>query len=112
MCPSEVNDRPRPTPTLTYYPNNYCFNQGTWFVYDPPSDQVGDGAFVPNRAFGPAAITDGLSNTLGMSEAKAYQPNYWDTRFRPRSIPPELGAHPDTSSTSASSPWEQGGIYT
>ena len=57
MCPSEVNDRPRPTPTLTYYPNNYCFNQGTWFVYDPPSDQVGDGAFVPNRAFGPAAIT-------------------------------------------------------
>ena len=80
LCPSEVNDRARPTPTLTYYPNNYCFNQGTWFVYDPPSDQVGDGAFVPNRAFSPAAITDGLSNTLGMSEAKAYQPNYWDTR--------------------------------
>ena len=80
LCPSEVNDQARPTPTLTYYPNNYCFNQGTWFVYDPPSDRVGDGAFVPNRAFGPSAMRDGLSNTLGMTEAKAYQPNYWDSR--------------------------------
>ncbi|WP_422930797.1 DUF1559 domain-containing protein [Singulisphaera sp. PoT] len=79
LCPSEVNDRARVTPTFTYYPNNYCFNQGIWFVYDPPTDQVGDGAFVPNRAYGPAAFTDGMSNTLGMSEAKAYQPNYWDT---------------------------------
>jgi hypothetical protein len=80
MCPSEINDRARPTPVLTYYPSNYCFNQGTWFVYDPPTDQVGDGAFVPNRAFSPAALTDGLSHTLGMSEGKAYQPNFWDTR--------------------------------
>ncbi|MDG3005985.1 DUF1559 family PulG-like putative transporter [Paludisphaera mucosa] len=79
MCPSEVNDRARPTPTLTYYPNNYAFNEGTWFVYDPPSEQFGDGAFEPNRAFTSAAITDGLSNTLGMSEVKAYQPNYWDS---------------------------------
>ncbi|WP_406697420.1 DUF1559 domain-containing protein [Singulisphaera sp. Ch08] len=89
ICPSEVNDRARPTPTLTYYPSNYCFNQGTWFVYDPPTDQVGDGAFAPNRAFGPAAISDGLSNTLGMSEAKAYQPNYWDS-----SNPSTLGVAP------------------
>jgi prepilin-type N-terminal cleavage/methylation domain-containing protein len=80
LCPSEVNDRERVTPTLVYYPNNYCFNQGTWFIYDPPTDSAGDGAYVPNRAFSPAAITDGLSNTLAMSEAKAYQPNYWDTR--------------------------------
>jgi prepilin-type N-terminal cleavage/methylation domain-containing protein/prepilin-type processing-associated H-X9-DG protein len=80
MCPSEVNDRPRLTPTLTYYPSNYAFNEGTWFVYDPASDQVGDGAFAPNRAFSAAALTDGLSNTVGMSEAKAYQPNYWDSR--------------------------------
>jgi prepilin-type N-terminal cleavage/methylation domain-containing protein len=79
MCPSEINDVARPTTTLTYYPCNYGFNQGTWFVYDPPSDQAGDGAFLPNRAFAPSAITDGLSSTLGMSEFKAYQPNYWDT---------------------------------
>ncbi|OJW08357.1 MAG: hypothetical protein BGO49_13245 [Planctomycetales bacterium 71-10] len=80
MCPSEAQDVARITPTLVYYPNNYAFNQGTWFIYDPPSDQVGDGAFEPNRAFSPATIGDGLSNTLGMSEVKAYQPNYWDGR--------------------------------
>ena len=32
MCPSEINDRPRPTPTLTYYPLNHCVNQGRWNV--------------------------------------------------------------------------------
>jgi len=80
ICPSEVNDRARPTPTLTYYPSNYSFNQGTWFIYDPATDQVGDGVFVPNRAYSPAAINDGLSNTLGLSETKAYQPNYWDSQ--------------------------------
>ena len=76
MC---IRDRQRVTPTLIHYPLNYVFNQGTWFIYDPKSGDVGDGAFMPNRAFRPADITDGLSNTLGMSEALAYQPNLWDT---------------------------------
>jgi len=80
LCPSEVNDRRRPTATLTYYPSNYAFNCGTWFVYDPASGRGGDGAFVPNRAVTPAELTDGLSNTLAFSETKAYQPNVWDAR--------------------------------
>ncbi|MHB8902640.1 MAG: DUF1559 family PulG-like putative transporter [Thermoguttaceae bacterium] len=50
QCPSEPNDRARPTATMTHYPLNYGFNEGTWFVYDAASDQGGDGAFVPNRA--------------------------------------------------------------
>lgn len=79
MCPSEINDRERPTLTITYYPLNYSFNQGTWFIYDPPTNTVGDGAFEPNRAFDVAAISDGLSNTLAAAENKAYQPNLWDT---------------------------------
>lgn len=79
MCPSEVNDRARLTATLTYYPLNYSLNQGTWFIYDPVSGQVGDGAFMPNNAYTPANFTDGLSNTISASENKAYQPNVWDT---------------------------------
>lgn len=79
LCPSEINDRERPTPTLTHYPLNYVFNQGTWFIYDPVKGEVGDGAFMPNKAFKPSDFTDGLSKTLGASEAKAYQPNIWDT---------------------------------
>jgi prepilin-type N-terminal cleavage/methylation domain-containing protein/prepilin-type processing-associated H-X9-DG protein len=79
LCPDEINDRERQTPTLTHYPLNYVFNQGTWFIYDPVSGDVGDGAFMPNRAFRAAEFTDGLSKTLAASEAKAYQTNIWDT---------------------------------
>jgi type II secretory pathway pseudopilin PulG len=79
ICPSEINDRERPTPTLTHYPLNYCFNEGTWFIYDPQTGTVGDGAFGPNKAFRFADISDGLSNTLAAAETKAFQPNLWDT---------------------------------
>jgi len=60
---------------MTHYPLCYSFNEGTWFVYDPPSDKAGDGAFAPNRAMRPGDIADGLSNTLAAAEVKAYQPN-------------------------------------
>lgn len=79
ICPSEENDRARSTPTLTYYPLNYCFNEGTWFIYDPVTDEAGDGAFAPNHPFRASQISDGLSKTLAMSECKVYQPNMWDT---------------------------------
>jgi hypothetical protein len=79
MCPSEVNDRARVTPNITYYPLNYGLNQGTWFIYDPVLAKGGDGAFAPNLKARPADILDGLSNTLGATEVKAYQPNVWDT---------------------------------
>lgn len=89
LCPSEINDRARQTPTLMHYPLNYCFNEGTWFIYDPVSGAVGDGVFHPNRAFRSADITDGLSQTLAAAETKAYQPNLWDA-FNPSTlnIPP------------------------
>ena len=79
MCPSEINDRARLTPTLTHYPLNYCFNEGTWFIFDPLTGAGGDGVFTPNRAYKTSDITDGLSNTMAAAETKAYQPNLWDT---------------------------------
>ena len=79
ICPSEINDRSRITPLITYYPLNYCFNEGTWFIYDPATDTAGDGAFAPNRKMKPSDFTDGMSNTLGASETKAYQDNLWDS---------------------------------
>lgn len=79
MCPSEVNDRARLTPTLTHYPLNCAFNEGTWFVYAPTTGAFGDGAFAPNQCFFPRDFTDGMSNTLAATEVKAYQPNLWDT---------------------------------
>lgn len=79
LCPSEINDKQRLTAVLKHYPLNYCFNEGTWFIYDPVSDTAGDGAFAPNRTMKPSDITDGLSSTLALAETKAYQPNMWDT---------------------------------
>jgi len=79
LCPSETNDHARPTARLTHYPLNYSFNEGTWFIFDPTTGQGGDGAFYPNRAMRPADFQDGMSNTLGASENKAYAPNIWDT---------------------------------
>jgi prepilin-type N-terminal cleavage/methylation domain-containing protein len=79
LCPSEINDRERPTTALVHYPLNYSFNEGTWFIYDPVTGEIGDGAFHPNRAFRPAELIDGLSNVLAAAETKAYQPNLWDT---------------------------------
>jgi prepilin-type N-terminal cleavage/methylation domain-containing protein/prepilin-type processing-associated H-X9-DG protein len=87
LCPSEVNDRSRPTPSITYYPVNYGFNVGTWFVFDPVSGQQGDGAFAPNLKAKPGDMVDGLSNTLAAAENKVYQPNVWDTQ-----LPATLGA--------------------
>jgi prepilin-type N-terminal cleavage/methylation domain-containing protein len=78
LCPSEINDRSRTTPTLVHYPLNYGFNEGTWFIFDPVSGNTGDGAFHPNRAFRDSDFTDGMSNTLAAAEVRAYQPNLWD----------------------------------
>jgi prepilin-type N-terminal cleavage/methylation domain-containing protein len=74
LCPSEVNDRERPdTPTFTHYPLNYGANAGLWHIAQPPGDR-GSGVFLFNRTTKIAEITDGLSNTLGMAEVKAFTP--------------------------------------
>lgn len=98
MCPTELNDRPRPAGALTYYPLNYAVCQGTWFLYDPNTRQVGDGAFVVASTFrqqfgvhGFNAIRDGTSYTLCMSEVKAFTPY-----FRDGGVPHAPGVPPPT----------------
>ena len=73
MCPSEVNDKPQSSAGAPY-PLNYLFNVGSWFVYDPATGATGDGAMGMNRSTRFADITDGTSNTLGMSEGKTFTP--------------------------------------
>lgn len=76
ICPSDPNARQRLSTTGNpeHFPLNYAANLGTYFVYDPVSGRFGDGAFGPNSATRPASFQDGMSNTLGMSEVKAYTP--------------------------------------
>ncbi|WP_166830285.1 DUF1559 domain-containing protein [Thalassoroseus pseudoceratinae] len=118
VCPSDPNDRPRPTPTLTHYPVMYGFNQGTWFTYDPVSGEVGDGAFGNNRAFRPADITDGLTNTLAAAEVKGFQPNLWDTYMpanlgvAPPATPADLAAHyGGTFDSNGHTEWVEGDVH-
>jgi prepilin-type N-terminal cleavage/methylation domain-containing protein len=72
LCPSEVNDRARSDSTPVRYPMNYGANVGSWFVYDPTTGKGGDGAIPMNRGVRVGEFTDGLSNTIGFGEVKAY----------------------------------------
>jgi prepilin-type N-terminal cleavage/methylation domain-containing protein/prepilin-type processing-associated H-X9-DG protein len=92
LCPAEVNDRERLDGAVTHYPLSYGANAGTWFVYDPASRTVGDGAFAVNRKARVADFTDGLSNTVGLAEVKAYTPY-----LRDGGTPGGLGAAPPAS---------------
>jgi prepilin-type N-terminal cleavage/methylation domain-containing protein/prepilin-type processing-associated H-X9-DG protein len=88
LCPSEVRDEPRDQGggKITY-PQNYAANYGTWFIYDPATGKGGDGAIIVNRYLRHADMRDGLSNTIGFSEVKAYQPYVRNT-----TTPTTLGA--------------------
>jgi prepilin-type N-terminal cleavage/methylation domain-containing protein/prepilin-type processing-associated H-X9-DG protein len=79
VCPSEANDRAKPatgTQTITRYPMTYAANVGTWLVWNPANGQAGDGAIaltpLANGGCRIADIGDGLSNTVGFAEVKAY----------------------------------------
>jgi len=78
LCPDEVNDGSYSLPPLTYYPTDYAVSFGTWFIYNPNTQQIGDGAFGVNRSMRTADFTDGMSNTLGMAEVKAHQALLYD----------------------------------
>jgi prepilin-type N-terminal cleavage/methylation domain-containing protein/prepilin-type processing-associated H-X9-DG protein len=72
LCPSEVNDKARDTSTPVRYPLNYGANVGTWFVYDPNTGRGGNGAIPMNQMLRVGDYSDGMSNTVGFAEVKAY----------------------------------------
>jgi prepilin-type N-terminal cleavage/methylation domain-containing protein len=75
LCPSEIKDVVRDQGGGKFtYPLNYAANMGTWFIWNPATGIGGDGAFSVNRTTRPADYTDGMSNTIGFAEVKAYQP--------------------------------------
>jgi hypothetical protein len=60
------------TPTIALSPTNYGACTGTWFVWAPVIQMKGDGAFAVDQSTRAANFTDGMSNTMGMAEVKAY----------------------------------------
>jgi prepilin-type N-terminal cleavage/methylation domain-containing protein len=77
ICPSEVRDEQRmKNGAPVHYPLNYAVNLGTWFVWDPQKRRGGNGAFQPRNGITFGGVSDGLSNTIAMSEVKAYTPYF------------------------------------
>ena len=120
MCPSEVQDKARVgvAPAVTHYPTNYGVNRGVWFVWNPVTSTNGPGAFGVNTRYTTADFTDGLSNTVGMSEIKAFQVNYKGGAGglaagpTPPSISDVLGyAAAGTPSTTGHTEWVDGKIH-
>lgn len=77
QCPNDFKSEESRTfsdnrPTL--WPTNYGFNLGTWFVFDPSTQEGGNGIFYPNSNLPLARVTDGTSNTLLCAEVKAWTP--------------------------------------
>ncbi|MFO0953226.1 MAG: DUF1559 domain-containing protein [Isosphaeraceae bacterium] len=79
VCPSEVRPSTRPLPDGTRYGiANYGYVVGDWFVWGGLGGTPGRSAFGPNLSRRWAEFTDGLSNTMLMSEGKAFTTYYRD----------------------------------
>ena len=75
LCPSDVNDKVRvnaSTGLAEHYPLCYVFGAGQYQVYNPTTGQDGGAAFAVNGKLSDRNFTDGLSNTVGMAEVKAF----------------------------------------
>lgn len=77
-CPSDPqSNTPRdvsPKLASPLYPLNYGFNFGSWLVFDPVRNEIGDGMFGPNRRIRIGEVLDGTSQTLLVADVKARQP--------------------------------------
>ena len=95
LCPSEIHDQERTdnSGAAIHYPINYATNQGVWFVWDPRNNRGGEGAFYPNSKLTPASFTDGLSNTVGFAEVKAFTPYFRNAGIKEPD--PSLPTSPD-----------------
>ncbi|MFM7318166.1 MAG: DUF1559 domain-containing protein [bacterium] len=79
-CPSEVRGVSRPLADGTQYGiATYGFVEGDWFVWGGLGSTIKNrSAFGPNMSRSWSEFTDGTSNTLLMSEGKAFMTYYRD----------------------------------
>jgi prepilin-type N-terminal cleavage/methylation domain-containing protein len=91
LCPSDPNDKVRSDDAgiPIHYPATYAFSVGHYLIYNPVSRTDGGAAFGPNRRNSVAGFIDGLSNTVGLAEVKAYNPRFHDAVGIP-ATPPQL----------------------
>ncbi|MCA9135270.1 MAG: DUF1559 domain-containing protein [Planctomycetales bacterium] len=83
LCPSDVMDFERNDDNGDpyHYPLSYGYNAGPWLVLNPNNGNPGPGAFQSGRVSRFRDVLDGLSNTLGFAEVKAWTPYYRDAEI-------------------------------
>lgn len=79
VCPSEVRGQSRQLTSGQYGIATYGFVEGDWFVWGGLGSSLRNrSAFGPNMARRWSEFTDGTSNTMLMSEGKAFMTYYRD----------------------------------
>jgi len=76
-CPSDPEIHAKINATtgeVTNWPICYAANAGEWLVWDAVNGRNGTGAFCQRVCMASRDFTDGMSNTLMLSEVKAFQP--------------------------------------
>lgn len=99
ICPSDINDRQRldANGIPEHYPLCYALSVGPYLVYNPVNRADGGAAFAPNLRSRVGGFSDGLSNTIGMAEVKAFTPRVHDA-----TLPATAPLTPDAVSPSIS----------
>lgn len=125
ICPSDPKDRQRVTTAGApdHYPLSYAVSRGTYEIHRTQSaTDVGvafDGgaAFAFNKSTRERDFTDGMSNTIGMSEVKCFTPRFQDncgltavTALDPASVVTALSGAPtpNFSSETGHTEWVSG----
>jgi prepilin-type N-terminal cleavage/methylation domain-containing protein len=110
LCPADPNDKVRTNAAgePEHYPLCYAMNVGLYLIYDPVTKTDGRGAFAPNGRLRHGAFLDGLSNTLALSEVKAFNPRIHDATL-PSTPPPTPN---DVSPSVSGGAWSPGNGHT
>jgi prepilin-type N-terminal cleavage/methylation domain-containing protein/prepilin-type processing-associated H-X9-DG protein len=117
FCPDEENGEPKVGTSQSHFPPSYAVNQGTWLIWDAATRNAGNGAFAVNTRLSDKSFTDGLSNTLAMSEVKAYQAklgnanNPQDLNAAPPATPAAAVAYGGTLGTTGHTEWVEGKVH-
>ncbi len=94
VCPSDLNDRQRVTAAglPEHWPLSYGVGRGNYLVHRTNFTADGGAAFAYNKGTRDRDFTDGLSNTVGMSEVKCFTPRFHDNC----ALPPTVNFTPTT----------------
>ena len=88
LCPSDPKDRQRLTSTGApdHYPLSYAVGRGIYETHRLSLGFDGGGAFAYNMSTRERDFTDGMSNTVGISEVKCFTPRFHDNCNLPPTI--------------------------